>query len=231
MKNIKNTLIVFCLTHFLFGCVQQAGFQYISPEFLNKADQNSVVLILPINSTTEIRSHVDSLRQKEKIYASATHLETEIFDNYIKIIFGEKTQTKIITKEDLLNEKAFKLENQTAYLDGRTVEFTVPTSELKSKQSEKIDFTILFGNLSFMKNIEINGSSLGSSGESTYLFNAGIEYIIWSNKLKRIAGYGELSQKVKLMFTPAKEDYLNMIEKLADVIIQKSPFTAKKIYF
>lgn len=213
------------------GCISQTGFQYISPEFLNKAGQNTTVLILPVNLNSLIHIQADSIEQNSRVYGSATTLETEIFDNYINIILGEKTQTKIIAKENLQNEKELKLENITAFLGGRKVEFAVPSNAIKSKQSERIDFIILFDNLSFQKNMEVDGTSLGRSGESTYMLNAGIEYIIWSNKLKKIAGYGELSQRIKLLFAPKKEDYIAVIEKLADVIIQKSPFTAKRIYF
>ncbi|MDP2037037.1 MAG: hypothetical protein Q8L04_06610 [Ignavibacteria bacterium] len=231
MKSFSKIFISLCLIALFSGCVSQTGFQYISPEFLNKAEQNTTVLILPVNFNSLIHIQEDSIEQNCKVYASATVLETEIFDNYINIILGEKTQTKIITKENLQNEKELKLENKSAFLGGRKVEFAVPSNVIKSKQSEQIDFILLFDNLSFLKNMEIDGSSLGRSGESTYLLNAGIEYIIWSNKLKKIAGYGELSQKIKLLFAPQKEDYIAIIEKLADVIIQKSPFAAKKIYF
>lgn len=215
----------------LAGCISQTGFQYISPEFLNKADQNTTVLILPVTFNSLIHIQADSIEQNSRVYGSATTLETEIFDNYINIILGEKTQTKIITKENLQNEKELKLENKSAFLGGRKIEFAVPSNDIKSKQSEQIDFILLFDNLSFLKNMEVDGTSLGRAGESTYLLNAGIEYIIWSNKLKKIAGYGELSQKIKILFAPQKEDYIAVIEKLADVIIQKSPFVAKKIYF
>lgn len=65
----------------------------------------------------------------------------------------------------------------------------------------------------------------------SYFLTAGIEYIVWDYKSRNLVCYGKVEEKSNLLSVPEKEDYLNVIEKLADVIIQKSPFVAKKIYF
>lgn len=229
MKNPANKILYIVAIFILTYCTNPNGFQYLHPEYGNKKETHPKVLVLPINSKSIISARVND--NTSNVIGSATFRETEMFENYMKIILGEKTQTEIIAEDISDDAKEVKSEKLKVDIDKMSLEFQIPKLSEKNGRFAQIDYLVLFDKLYFTKLAKISGSSLGSIGESTYLLTAGIEYIIWDNKTRNLVSYGKVEEKSNLLTVPKKEDYLNVIEKLADVIIQKSPFTAKKIYF
>ncbi|MBI3123470.1 MAG: hypothetical protein HYZ10_03620 [Ignavibacteriales bacterium] len=229
MKNPADKILYFIAIFILTNCTNPSGFQYLHPEYQNKKETHPKVLVLPINSQTIINASLNG--NDSNVIGNATFREAEMFKNYIKIILGEKTQTEIATDEITDDVEEVKLEKQKVELDKLSIEFQIPKLSEKNGRFAQIDYLVIFDKLYFTKLAKISGSSLGSVGESTYLLSAGIEYIVWDNKTRKLVSYGKVEEKSNLLTVPQKGDYLNVIEKLADVIIQKSPFAAKKIYF
>ncbi|MCX6171190.1 MAG: hypothetical protein NTX65_17795 [Ignavibacteriales bacterium] len=167
-------------------------------------------------------------REKKPI----TNREVELFDNYMTQLIADNTRAKISSASNLPNLEDFKFSKQI--VKNKTVdnfEIFIPSFDKKIFKSEVPDYLALFTDLFILKYNDDKGLSVGRGSETSYSLEAGLEYVLWDVKNMRVASYGRLNQKIKLLDTPAKEDYLAIFEKFAISIIQQSPFATKKIYF
>lgn len=235
MKERKQNFLIFFFCILLIGilgCSNSNGLQYIDETYSMRAQNNSTILILPINDKVTIKNtFVDSLNILEKDYSSSTFREKEVFNNYIPLLLKEKTHSTIVDRIENISFEKLKYENHTTVLNNHSIQFMIPETDDLTIQKERVDFLLLFDDLGFSKNYSVEGSSLGRVGQASYTLKIGFEYLIWDFKNQKVAGYGRISQKAKLLVVPQKEDFIQVLDKLVEILIQKSPFIAKKIYF
>ncbi len=56
---------------------------------------------------------------------------------------------------------------------------------------------------------------------------AGVKYLLWDNNKQRIAAYGKLENGLNFLDFPTRENYVQLFEKWALLIVQKSPLVRK----
>lgn len=217
---------------FLSNCANSNGVQFVDDFYSNRKEPFTKVIVLPLNEKIKIKNELaDSISATQNEYPSATAREKEVFDNYLKLLIKEKTQSNITNLEQNISYDQSKLVNHEALIDNQKIQFSLPDSKDLSSGKEIADYILLFDDVSFSKVSSVDGASLGRVGEASFLLKIGFEYLIWDNKLKKVAGYGRISQKAKLLVVPQKEDFVVVLDKLTDLLVQKSPFVVKKVYF
>ncbi|MFA7228651.1 MAG: hypothetical protein WC061_06400 [Melioribacteraceae bacterium] len=156
----------------------------------------------------------------------------ELFDNYISQLLSDNSQAKFSRADKDIVLRDFKLTHQLLQIDNSSKFDLYLPSEIKTvSKNDEPDYLALFTDVYFNKNYIEKGDGLGRGTQSSYRINAGIEYELWDNRRGKIAAFGRISQNIKLIDVPSKEDYLSILEKMAITIIQQSPFASKKIYF
>jgi hypothetical protein len=214
----------------MYGC-SSSQMQYIRPEYKEKKEFNSVVMVMPF-----IPKYFSAL-EKEKYYErkNAEHKylttrEIELFDNYMAQLISENTQVNILKPGADFDPVDF-LAKDVLELKDQKIELYVPSGSRKNFKDIIPNYVILFNDIFFNKDSEEKSSSIGQGTRTYYSLVGGIEYVIWDYKNHEIVGYGKQVQKMKLLETPEKADYISLLEKFAASIVKNSPFAVKKVYF
>jgi hypothetical protein len=226
----------FLLFSFLFtqfGCSSSYQFQYIGDEYKSRKESTVSVLVLPFIQKLLNPAQSEYLIDKKTVERKTlTAKETELFDNYIPQILSENTYVKINHPDNQLSLKELKFIHRIEITEsGEKLDLFLPNFEGNAAKKESADYTMIFSDLYFIKDYIEKSPTLGSGTQGSYSMKAGLDYLLWDNKKNKIAGYGKLTNSLKLIEVPTKENYLDVFEKFAISIIKQSPFSPKKIYF
>lgn len=231
-KKYLAQLGLFLLLGLFSSCANSNGLQFIDNYYSAKKEPYTKVIVLPLNEKIKIKNETaDSISVSQNEYPTATAREKEVFDNYLKLLIKEKTQSNVTNLEQNISYDQSKLVNHEAVIDDQKIQFCLPDPKDLSNGKEKADYILLFDDVSFSKVYSVDGASLGRVADGSYMLKIGFEYLIWDVKLSKVAGYGKISQKTKLLVVPQKEDFVVVLDKLAEMLVQKSPFVPRKIYF
>lgn len=221
-----------CIVLLSISCSSSIHFQYIAPEYKNLNEQNVTVLLMPF-----ITKLVDPVQRgiifdrKNREKKPVNEKEIDVLENYLSPILSENTWAKIIRADESLKQNSMKLVFKEIEIEkGKIVELFVPAGKIVNK-GITLEYVLIIEDLYFLKDMEEKNPSLGRGTNQLFTMIAGIEYLLWDNKKEKLVGYGSLNRKMQLFAIPEREEYIGVLENFALSIIQKSPFSQKKVYF
>ena len=232
-KIVRNNFLIIFSFFLFFNCSPSGQLHYIAPEYKNLQQSTALVMVMPfITKMIDPMQREILIDKKNEQKKPLTDREIELFENYISPLLAENTYAKIVQPDNSFKASDLKLTYQVIQNESeQKVSLFIPTSKQVVYKGETPDYLLLFEDLYFLKDATEKGLSLGRGTSTSYSMNGGIEYLLWDNKKGKVAAYGKLYKKLKLLSVPSKEDYMVLLENFASSIIANSPLSARKIYF
>lgn len=232
LRNYRNQILIMILSVLLLSCTASDRFTFVAPEYKSLNQSGVEILVMPfISSLFENGQLRDFIERKNKSKETLTAKEIELLENYVPILLAENSFAKITRAEKKDLKTPIKFQYVNAEEGDTSKKVYVP--EIKNLIYDEIMPKYLFfvEDAFFNKSGDEKGVSMGRGSDSFFMFNAGIEYLLWDNHKGKIAAFGKLQVKQKLLSLPNKESYLAVLETFIVDFLKDSPLAQKKIYF
>ncbi len=232
LKKYRNHITSLLLTFVLLSCTASDRFTFVAPEYKNLNQSGVEILIMPfITNLFETNQLQEYIERKNKSSETLTTKEIELLENYIPILLAENSFSKITKAEKKSLKTPIKFDHIIPEGSDTTKRVYVP--RIKNLTYEDIipKYIFFIEDAYFNKSGDEKGVFMGRGSESFFVFNAGIEYLLWDNHNGKIAAFGKLQTKQKLLALPNKESYLTILETFVVDLLRDSPLAQKKIYF
>ncbi|NMB81069.1 MAG: hypothetical protein GYA14_04570 [Ignavibacteria bacterium] len=232
MQKYKNQILIMLFSILLLSCAPTDRFTFVAPEYKRLNQSGVEILVMPFISTLFDNGQLhDYIERKNKSKETLTAKEIELLENYVPILLAENSFAKITRAEKKDLNTPIKFQYVNAEIGDTSKKVFVP--EIKNLVYDEIMPKYLFfvEDAFFNKTGDEKGVSMGRGSESFFVFDAGIEYLLWDNHQGKIAAFGKLQAKQKLLSLPNKESYLAILETFIVDFLKDSPLAQKKIYF
>ncbi|MBS3945040.1 MAG: hypothetical protein KGZ42_06040 [Melioribacter sp.] len=232
MKQYRNHITSLLLTFVLLSCTASDRFTFVAPEYKNLNQSGVEILIMPfITNLFETNQLQEYIERKNRSKETLTAKEMELLENYIPILLAENSFSKITKAEKKSLKTPIKFDHIIPEGSDTTKRVYVP--RIKNLTYEDIipKYIFFIEDAYFNKTGDEKGVFMGRGSESFFVFDAGIEYLLWDNHNGKIAAFGKLQAKQKLLALPNKESYLAILETFVVDLLRDSPLAQKKIYF
>lgn len=232
LKQYKNLFAKLLIVILFVSCTASNQFKFVAPEYKNLNQSGVEILVMPfITTLLESEQLGNFIERKNKAKETLTSKEIELIENYIPIFLSENSFAKITKAEKKYLQTPIKFNYVFGENSDSSKKFYVP--QLKNFVYEEImpKYIFFIEDAFFNKSGDEKGLSVGRGSESFYVFDAGIEYLLWDNHNGKIAALGNLRTKQKLLSLPNKEFYLTILETFVVDFLKDSPLAQKKIYF
>ncbi len=228
----RSSITVLFLSVILISCMASDRFTFVAPEYKNLNQSGVEILIMPfITNLFETNQLQEYIERKNRSKETLTTKEIELLENYIPILLAENSFSKITKAE----KKSLKTPIKFNYIipEGSDTAKRIYVPQIKNLTYEDIipKYIFFIEDAYFNKSGDEKGVFMGRGSESFFVFNAGIEYLLWDNHNGKIAAFGKLQTKQKLLALPNKESYLAILETFIVDLLRDSPLAQKKIYF
>jgi len=235
MKNSKNFVfnsfyvtLIFLLNSML-SCVASSNFQFIDPEYENSNYFSASLMVMALN-TDIISKNV----QEELLQGDATKVdmfnqqEREYFYNYIGPALAEKSTAKIYGIDPFFKPTNIEFSyQQLSFENGTQTKMFVPLSGKLKYYNTTPDYVLFFEDLIFIKDFREESGGVGRGTVQKYSLQAGVKYLLWDNNKLKIVAYGKLGNDLNFLDFPTRENYVQLFEKWALLIVEKSPLVTK----
>lgn len=232
LKQYRNHITSLLLTFVLLSCTASDRFTFVAPEYKNLNQSGVEILIMPfITNLFETNQLQEYIERKNRSKETLTAKEMELLENYIPILLAENSFSKITKAEKKSLKTPIKFDHIIPEGSDTTKRVYVP--RIKNLTYEDIipKYIFFIEDAYFNKTGDEKGVFMGRGSESFFVFDAGIEYLLWDNHNGKIAAFGKLQAKQKLLALPNKESYLAILETFVVDLLRDSPLAQKKIYF
>ena len=154
--------------------------------------------------------------------------EREYFNNYMGPALAEKTVAKIYGIDPLFKPTNIEYSyQQLLFENGSRIKMFVPVSGKIKYYDTTPEYVLFFEDLLFIKDFREESGSLGRGSVQRYSMQAGVNYLLWDNIRQKIGGYGKLGDELDFLDFPTRENYMQLFEKWALLIVQNSPLILK----
>jgi len=235
MKNSKSygfnffkLILIIIVISFLF-CVSSSNYQFIEPEYNNLNYFSASLIVMALNTDIISKDVQEKLLQGDAAKLDMfNQQEREYFNNYMGPVLAEKTTAKIYGIDPFFKPTSVEFSyQQLLFENGTYIKMFVPLSG-KVKYYDTIpDYVLLFDDLLFLKDFREERGGIGRGTVQKYSMKAGVKYLLWDNNKQKIVAYGKLGNDLNFLDFPTRENYVQLFEKWALLIVQKSPLVLK----
>jgi len=233
MKKISLFALLVLIVFVNNSCSVSDRFTYVAPEYKNLNQSGVQILIMPfISSLLENDQLAEFINRKNASKQMLTSKEIELIDNYIPVLLSENTFAKIVkaNKESIKSPLKFEYKSPGNEFDSTQLVY-IPDVRGFSYEENIPNYLFFVEDAYFNKSGDEKGVTMGRGSESFFVMVAGIEYLLWDNLKGRVAAFGKLQAKQKLLSLPNKESYLAILETFVVDLLSQSPLAQKKVYF
>lgn len=235
MKNSKNfvfnsfhVILIFLLNSIL-SCFSTSNFQFIDPEYENSNYFSATVMAMALNTDLISADVQESLLQgvAEKV-DMFNQQEREYFYNYMGPALAEKTTAKIYGIDPFFMPTSIEFSyQQLVFENGTQTKMFAPISGKVKYYDTTPDYVLFFEDLMFIKDFREESGGLGRGSVKKYSMKAAVNYLLWDNNKQKIVAYGKLGNDFNFLDFPNRENYVQLFDKWAFLIVQKSPLVLK----
>jgi len=235
MKNSKDygfnffKLILIIIVPSLLYCVSFSNYQFINHEYENLNHFSALLMVMALNTDIISKDVQEKLLQGKEVKQDMfNQQERDYFNNYMGPALAEKTTAKIYGIDPLFKPTDMEFIFQRLQFENELdIKMFVPVSGKIKYYNVTPHYVLFFEDLKFEKDFREESGSLGRGTVQRYTMKAGVKYLLWDNNKQRIAAYGKLANDLNFLDLPLRENYIQLFEKWALLIIQKSPLTRK----
>lgn len=215
------------------GCSAPSKLQIIEPEYQNVQQYHATLLVMPL--TGELISHESRTKNavgNEKTKKNLSANERAFFYRYFGAVLADVTTAIVIGIDPKFKPENVSYSYRELKLnEKKTLKMLVPSSGRIQYEELLPDFVLFAEELFFDIVYEEKKQGLGSGYREQYTLDTGLQYVLWDNKAQKIAAYGELNKSYNLMNLPTRDTYLDVLERFASSIIEKSPLVIKQTFY
>ena len=177
-----------------------------------------------------------SAEKRRELIGNQFHLNmdmNEMEKRYYNAFFGtalaEAAQAEVMGVDPYFKPEDMTFAYENLQLpDQSIVAMFVPVKGMVVYRDDIPRFVLFVEDLFFDKQHREERGGRGFEGE-VYETNVNMEYLIWDNTREKVAGYGQLAKKIKLLGPPGRSNYLDIFEEFSRMIVAKSPFLGRKM--
>ena len=226
--NFFKLILFIIVTSFLY-CVSSSNYQFIDPEYENSNYFSASLMVMALNTDIISKNVQEELLQGDAAKVDMfNQQEREYFNNYMGPALAEKTVAKIYGIDPFFKPTNIEYSyQQLLFENGTHTKMFVPLSGDVKYYDTTPDYVLFFEDLLFIKDFREESGGLGRGTVQRYSMQAGVNYLLWDNNKQKIVGYGKLGNDLNFLDFPTRENYVQLFEKWALLIVQKSPLVRK----
>ncbi len=226
--NFFNLILIIIVNSFLF-CVSSSSFQFIDPEYENFNYFNATVMVMALSTDAISKDVQQKLLQGDAPKVDMfSQIEREYFYNYMGPALAEKTTARILGIDPFFKPNNIEFSyQQLLFENGSNIKMFAPFSGKVKYYDTKPDYVLFFEDLMFLKDFREESGGLGRGSVQKYSMKATVKYLCWDNNKQKIVAYGKLANDLNFLDFPIRENYMQLFEKWALLIVQKSPLMLK----
>jgi len=235
MKNTKifglNSffIILIFLINSLLSCVASSNYQFIDPEYKNLNYFSATIMVMSVNTDL-----ISKEAQVKLLHGAAAKVdmfnqqEREYFYNYMGPALAEKSTAKIYGIDPFFKPTNIEFSyQQLSFENGTQTKMFAPISGKVKYYDTTPDYVLFFEDLMFIKDFREESGGLGRGTVQKYSMKAALNYLLWDNNKQKIVAYGKLENDLIFLDFPTRDNYVQLFEKWALLIVQKSPLVIK----
>jgi hypothetical protein len=226
--NFFKLILIIILNSFLY-CVSSSNYQFIYPEYEKLNFFSASLMVMALNTDIISKDVQEKLLQGDATKVDMfNQQEREYFNNYMGPALAEKTTAKIYGIDPLFKPTDIEFIFQRLQFENELdIKMFVPLSGKIKYYNVTPHYVLFFEDLKFEKDFREESGGLGRGTVQRYTMQAGVKYLLWDNNKQRIAAYGKLENDLNFLDFPTRENYVQLFEKWALLIVQKSPLVRK----
>ena len=219
----KLNLII--ITILSLNCVSSSNIQFIDSEYENLNYFSASLMVMALNTDIISKDVQEKLSQGDATKVDMfNQQEREYFNSYMGPALAEKSTAKIYGIDPFFKPKNVEFSyQQLSFENGTQTKMFVPLSGKVKYYDVTPDYVIFFEDLIFIKDFREESGGVGRGTVQKYSLQAGIKYLLWDNNKQKIVAYGKLGNDLNFLDFPTRENFVQIFEKWALLIVQKSP--------
>lgn len=232
MKNSKSNLLILTLIivniSFL-RCISASNHQFLDPDYEGLNYFSASLMVMALNTHIISEDVQEKLMPDDAIKVDMfNQQEREYFYNYMGPALAERTTAKIYGIDPFFMPTNIEFSYQQLLFEkGTPIKMFVPLSGKIKYYDSTPDYVLFFEDLMFMKDFREESGGIGRGTVQKYSLKAGVKYLLWDNNKQKIVAYGKLGNDLSFLDFPTRENYVQLFEKWALLIVQKSPLVRK----
>lgn len=235
MKNSKNFglnsfhLILIFLINSILSCVASSNYQFIDPEYENSNYFSASLMVMALNTDIISKDVQEKLLPGDETKVDKfNQQEREYFHNYMGPALAEKSTAKIYGIDPFFKPTNIEFSyQQLSFENGTQIKMFAPISGKVKYYDTTPDYVLFFEDLTFIKDFREESGGLGRGTVQKYSLKAALNYLLWDNNKQKIVAYGKLENDLIFLDFPTRDNYVQLFEKWALLIVQKSPLVIK----